>query len=236
MSSLCGYSHSFGKLCASHRYTCFRTLTHGRKCTYPVVTGQQNQVLGGTSLADGSDSSLDGSSPSVDVLKIMGLVHDAESDLRLGSILGSQLRPDGSELSVGGTTAAANNLAVPAGVVVEVEDAELGARVQAVGHLLVVLGEEARVEGAAEVLVDEVLPADGETEGVELVVLDEVVHLGLTGGSRVDEAAGGSTVGVHTEIEASDVDTGVLILVLVLDAVFDTECSYLDLALSRGSS
>jgi hypothetical protein len=65
----------------------------------------------------------------------------------------------------------------------------------------------------------QVLPADGETEGVELVVLDEVVHLGLTGGSRVDEAAGGGTVGVHAEIEASNVDTGVLILVLVLNAM-----------------
>lgn len=187
-------------------------MAHERKFTYPVVTGQQNQVLSGTGLADGGDSSLDGSGPGVDVLKIMGLVHDAESNLRLGSILSSQLRPDGSELGVGRTAAAANNLTVPASVVVEVEDTKGSARVQAVGHLLIVLGEEGGVKGATEVLVDKVLPANGDAESVELVVLDEVVHLGLTGGSRIDVAARGSTVGVHTEIEASNVDTGVLIL------------------------
>ena len=145
----------------------------------------------------------------------MGFVHKAESNLGLRSILGSKLAPDRSELSVGGTTTAANNLAVPAGVVVEVEDTELGARVQAVGHLLVVLGKEGAVEVAAEVLVDEVLPANGDTEGVELVILDKVLHLGLTGGAGVDVVTSGSTVGVHAEIEASNVDTSVLTLLLV---------------------
>jgi hypothetical protein len=198
-------------------YTCSENLAHEKEGTYPVVTGQQNQVLSGAGLADSSDSGLDGGGPGVDVLKIMGLVHETESDLGLRSILGSKLRPDRGELSVGGTTAAANNLTVPAGVVVEVEDTELGAGVQAVGHLLVVLGEEGGVEVATELAVDKVLPANGETESVELVVLDEVLHLGLTGGSGVDVAAGGSTVGVHTEIEASNVDTGVLISLLVFD-------------------
>jgi hypothetical protein len=211
--------------------------THERNVTYPVITGQQNQVLSGTGLADGGDSGLNSGGPGVDIGEIMGLVHDAESDLRLGSILSSQLRPDGSELGVGRTTAAANNLTVPAGVVVEVKDAKGSARVQAVGHLLIVLGEEGGVKGATEVLVDKVLPANGKTESVELVVLDEVVHLGLTGGSRIDVTAGGSTVGVHAEIEASNVDTGVLISVLVLNILSSTrKCSYLDLALSRGSS
>ena len=191
-------------------------LQRHKNFTYPVVTRQQNQVRGGTGLADSSDGSLDGGGPGVDVAKIVGLVHEAESNLRLAGILGSKLAPDGGELGVGGTTAAANNLAVPASVVVEVKDTESGSRVQAVGHLLVVLGEEGGVEVATELAVDKVLPADGETEGVELVVLDEVVHLGLAGGSRVDVAAGGSTVGVHAEIEACNVDTGVLISLLVL--------------------
>jgi hypothetical protein len=198
-------------------YTCSKNLAHEKEGTYPVVTGQQNQVLGGTGLADSSDSSLDGGGPGVDVLKIVGLVHETESDLGLRSVLGSKLRPHRGELSVGGTTAAANNLAVPAGVVVEVEDTELSTGVQAVGHLLIVLGEEGGVEVTAELAVDKVLPANGETESVELVVLDEVLHLGLTGGSRVDVAAGGSTVGVHAEIEASNVDTGVLVSLLFFD-------------------
>ena len=179
----------------------------------PVIAGQQNQVLGGSGLADGGDSSLDGGGPGVDVLEIMGLVHDTESDLGLRSVLGGQLRPDGGELGVGGAAAAADDGTVPAGVVVEVDDTQLSAGVQAVCNLGVVLRKERAVEVAAEGIANEVLPADGETEGIELIILDEVVHLGLTSGAGVLVSTR-AAVGINTEVEASDVDTGVLHLAL----------------------
>ena len=121
------------------------------------------------------------------------LVHDAKGDLVVALVLGGNLRPKAGELSVGGT-ALANDLAVPAGVVVDVDNAEGSAGGQAVLDLLIVDGPVGGAEGAADLVVDEELPADGDTEGVEAVVLDEVVHLveavlaGCEAGARVASA------------------------------------------------
>ena len=89
----------------------------------------------------------------------MRLVHGAEDDVRLVGVLGRELAPDGVELRVRGA-ALADDAAVPASVVVQVDDA-VRARSQAGLHELVVAGEESRVEGAAEGVGDEVLPANG---------------------------------------------------------------------------
>jgi hypothetical protein len=126
-----------------------------------------------------------------------GLVHEAKGNLVVALVLGSNLRPKAGKVSVGGT-ALANDLAVPAGVVVDVDNAESSAGGQAVLDLLV---------------VDEELPADGDTEGVEAVVLDEVVHLVeavLVG--REAAATVASAIGTAAEVE-----TGDLCDVLVLD-------------------
>ncbi len=57
-------------------------------------------------------------------------------------------------------------------------DNAMRARLQARLHQSVVLAKVARVQGAPEDIVDEVLPGDGESEDVEAVVLCKVRHLG----------------------------------------------------------
>jgi hypothetical protein len=168
----------------------------------PLVAGEEDLVGSGAGLADGGHAGLDGGGPGVDS-DIVGLVHETKGDLVVVLVLGGDLRPDAGEVVVGGS-ALADDGAVPAGVVVEVDDAEGGAGGQAALDLGVVDLPVGCVEGAADG-VDEVLPADGETEGVESVVFDEVVHLVEAGLARVDDVAGGaSTVGTATEVETSD--------------------------------
>ena len=142
------------------------------------------------------------------------LVHDAKGDLVVALVLGSNLRPKAGEVSVGGT-ALANDLAVPAGVVVDVDNAESCAGGQAVLDLLVVDSPVGGAEGAADLVVDEELPADGDAEGVEAVVLDEVVHLveailaGRKAGARVASAISAAT----------EVKTGDLCAALAIDRI-----------------
>lgn len=95
----------------------------------------------------------------------------------------------------------------------DVDNAEGSAGGQAVLDLLVVDSPVSGAEGTADLVVDEELPADGDTEGVEAVVLDEVVHLveavlaGCEAGARVASA-------IST---AAEVETGNLCAVLVID-------------------
>lgn len=139
------------------------------------------------------------------------LVHHAESNLGVALVLGGNLRPDAGELGVG-RTALADNGAVPAAVVVEVDDTQCSAGIQAALDLLVVGGPVVGVEGAADA-VDEVLPTDGDTEGVEAVVVDEVLHLVEAGLARVDDAAGvAGAVGSAAEVETSDLWNDALVV------------------------
>ena len=71
-----------------------------------------------------------------------------------------------------------------------------------------------RVEGTADG-VDEVLPANGETEGVEAIVSDEVLHLVETSLARVDNVAAAGTVGSTAEVETSDLSYNALVYLLV---------------------
>jgi hypothetical protein len=136
--------------------------------------------------------------------KTYGLVHHTEGDLGVALVLGSNLRPKAGKLDVG-RTALANNGAVPAAIVVEVDDAESSAGVQAALDLLIEDSPVGRAEGTADSVVDEVLPADGDTESVEAIVLDEVLHLIETGLARVGVAASAaSTVGTAAEVETGD--------------------------------
>lgn len=131
------------------------------------------------------------------------LIHDGESDLRLALVLGRNLRPKAGKVAVRGT-ALANDLAVPAGVVVDVDDAHGSTGIQAALDLLVVCSPVVSLE-AATGSVHEVLPADGNTEGVEAIIVDEVLHLVKTSLARVDDAAGGArSISAATEVETSD--------------------------------
>lgn len=44
-------------------------------------------------------------------------------------------------------------------------------------HKAVVLGEVASIEGASKLVVDQILPSDGQTEHIELIIVNEVLHL-----------------------------------------------------------
>lgn len=169
----------------------------------PVVTWEENEVGRGACLADGGDGGLDGSSPGGDVGDIVRLVHDAKCHLRGRGVLGGELRPERGELSVG-HAGLPYDVTVPASVVVDVDDAEGGAGGEAVLHQGVVVAKVGGIEGAAEVVVDEVLPADRKAESVQAVLGHEVLHLGRAGGGDVhDTADGAGAVGTTAKVETS---------------------------------
>lgn len=193
----------------------------------PLVAREEELVGGSTGLADGGDGCLDGGGPLADVdvvlveksvwwikmgrLKLVmtyRLVHDAESDLIVALVLGGNLRPEAGKFGVAGT-ALADNGAVPAGIVVNVDNAHGSTGSQAVLDLGVedapVLGVESAADG-----VDEVLPADRNTEGVESVIVDEVLHLVKTGLAGDLVGVGACAVSAAAEVKTGDVDTSVL--------------------------
>lgn len=104
-------------------------------------------------------------------------------------------------------TRLANDVAIPARVVVQVDDA-LGAGIQARLHQRIVLGEICGVEVDAELVVRQVLPCDGQAEDVQSEVVPEVLHLPDTVGAtilgqgRVDLADVGAAVFEDGEVEA----------------------------------
>lgn len=97
----------------------------------------------------------------------------------------------------------------------DVDNAESSAGGQAVLDLLVVDSPVGGAEGTANLVVDEELPADGDTEGVEAVVLDEVVHLveAILAGC---EALGTVASAISA---AAEVETGNLCAMLVIDRI-----------------
>ena len=87
-----------------------------------VRSGEKDHLGCGTIVADGGDGLLDGGGPGRHV-EVVRLVHQAEDDVGLGGVFLRELGPEVGELVVGGP-ALADDAAVPAGVVVHVEDAE----------------------------------------------------------------------------------------------------------------
>ena len=142
-------------------------------------SGEQDPLRGGAGVADGGDGGLRGVGPGVHV-EVVGLVHDAEDDVGLGGVLLGELRPHGGEVVVGrAARGLADDLTVPAGVVVDVNNAA-GVGGEARFNDAVVAGEIGFIEGSTELVGDKVLPANGEAEDVESVVGGEVLHLGGT--------------------------------------------------------
>ena len=105
----------------------------------------------------------------------MRLVHDAHNNVAATGIFGRQLTPEVGELIVRGP-ALADDLPVPAGVVVDVNDT-MGAGRQARLHERVVLADVGWIEGSAETAVDKELPSHGQAVHVQSIVSGEVAHL-----------------------------------------------------------
>ena len=87
----------------------------------------------------------------------------------------------------------------------DVDNAKRSTGVQAALDQLVVRGPVVGVEGAAEVVVEQVLPSDRKAEGVQAVVLDEMLDLVDADLAGIDNVGGlASSVDGATEVESSD--------------------------------
>jgi hypothetical protein len=172
-----------------------------------VGSGDEDHLGLGTCLADGIYGGLGGVGPGGHC-EIVGLVHQAESDVLLRCVLGRDLGPDIGELVVS-WAALADDLAVPAGVVVEVNEAD-GAGGQAALDKLVVGSSDGGVKGTAELASSKMLPADGKTVYVELVILSEMLHLGDSVGTGVNVGSAAGSGCVASEVETGNVHTSVL--------------------------
>lgn len=147
-----------------------------------VAAREQNHVLSARH-ADCGDGGLRRVGPRRDTQQIVRLVHQPEGDARVVAVLGRKLTPQAVELRIRGTPwRLRNDIPVPPRIVVDVYDTEGCAGIQTALDQGVVVGEVCRVQGTAEVVVHEVLPGDWETEGVEAILLHEVIHL-LEGGA-----------------------------------------------------
>jgi hypothetical protein len=172
-----------------------------------VGSGDEDHLGLGTCLADGVYCGLGGVGPGGHC-EIVRLVHQAESDVLLRCVLGRDLGPDIGELVVS-WAALADDLAVPAGVVMEVNEAD-GAGSQTAFDKLVVGSSDGGVKGTAQVIGSKMLPADGKTVDVELVILSEMLHLGDSVGTGVNVGSAAGSGCVASEVETGNVHTSVL--------------------------
>jgi hypothetical protein len=108
----------------------------------------------------------------------MRLIHEAHYDFFFLSVLRGQLTPQVGEMFIFRATLT-DNLSIPAGIVVDVNDT-VSTSDQASLDQVVVFLEIRCVESATNLVVDEILPPNGQTEDVQTVVVDEVLHLTST--------------------------------------------------------
>lgn len=87
------------------------------------------------------------------------LVHQTKSDLVVSLVLRRNLRPETGELGVSGTTLTHDGT-VPASIVVNVNNAKRGTRVQAALDQPIVGLPVVGIEGATKVVVEKELPSD----------------------------------------------------------------------------
>ena len=111
-----------------------------------VVAGEKNVLRRRASLTDCGNSGLHGGGPGRDARHIMGLVHDTKDNLGLTGVLLCELGPDTGELGVAGA-ALTDDLAIPARVVMDIDDA-VGACCEAGLDFLVVGSDVVSIESA----------------------------------------------------------------------------------------
>jgi hypothetical protein len=145
----------------------------------------------------------------------MWFIHDTEDNLGLAAVLLRKLSPYVRQLRVRWSTLT-NNCSIPSSIVVDIEDAQRCTRVQASLYEAIVLCEVVPIQSTAELVVEQELPAHGETESVERVILDKVVHLCQCSASTDDvvrlvrSCQGAFAVDGASEVETGDVDTSIL--------------------------
>lgn len=103
-------------------------------------------------------------------------VHQTESNLGVPFVLSRELRPKASELGVG-RASLPDDRTIPASVVVNVDDTKGGTGVQASLDLLVIGREVVGVKVTTKVVVEQELPSDGDSECIQAIIGNEVLHL-----------------------------------------------------------
>ena len=105
----------------------------------------------------------------------MRLVDDSHNYIGILRILLGQLAPQARKFFVLGSSLT-NDIPVPAGVIMDIDDAE-GTGDQAGLDQCIVFLKSCGVEIASDLVVDQILPRYRQAEGVEAVVFHEVFHL-----------------------------------------------------------
>jgi hypothetical protein len=118
-----------------------------------------------------------------------------------------------------GWSTLANDATIPAGIVVDVDDA-LASLVETSLNKLIVLGKVVGVESTTKSVVDQVLPSDGQAEHIHSVVPGEMLHLANAvwivvlavevPQRGIDLGSVAITIGRTTEVEACDIEASEL--------------------------
>ena len=106
----------------------------------------------------------------------MRLIHEPHNNTRLVLILRRQLAPQSRKIRRRRPARSTNDFTIPPRVIMNIDNT-MGTRLQARLHQCVILCQVRLIEGTAEDVVDQVLPADGKAEDVEPVVFGKVRHL-----------------------------------------------------------
>lgn len=167
----------------------------------PEVSGESDDLRLGTSGTDRIDGSLNRCGPLGVVWDIMWLVHQAEDDLGLVLVLGSEKCPHRCEVGIG-RTALSDDPSVPPCIVVQVNH---NVRPGGQGCLdeVVELSEETRGEGGRCLVVsNQSLPVDGKSDKIGAFAnkVSDLISTGTVGSST-------ASVGVGTKLASSKVDT-----------------------------
>lgn len=105
----------------------------------------------------------------------MRLVHQAEEEFAVAPVLGGKLRPEIHVLRNGRATLA-DDLSIPASIIVNINDARCTGSQASLDQLIILPGV-CRIQLPSKLVVEQVLPADRQSEEVEIVILDEMLHL-----------------------------------------------------------
>lgn len=173
---------------------------------------EEDHLASRTGTPDTRHHLLAGGSPDVDI-QIVWLVHKLEDHAVLVRVLGRQLRPQRDELVVS-RTSLPYNAAVPSRKVVYVDHA-VRSGTEASLHKLVVLPGVVGIEVAAELVVDQELPRDGQPEHVKrLVQGGPMLHLpwsiatsAIAAEGQLRRASRTCAVYLATEVTACDSDS-----------------------------
>lgn len=177
-----------------------------------IRAGEQDHLASRAGAPDTRHHLLAGGSPDIDI-QVVRFVHKLEDHAVLVRVLGRQLRPQRDKLVVG-RTSLPNDAAVPPRKVVYVDHA-MRPGTEASLHELVVFPGVVGIEVAAELIIDQELPRDGESKHVQrLVQGGPMLHLpwaiatsAVAAEGQLRRTSRACAVYLATEVAACDSDS-----------------------------